>query len=360
LWPCKNITSLQMGRTVSRNGFTFIELIMVMSIIGIISIIAVPTFVNLQNEAKQKSELATVGAVRSGLYNYYIQSQMIKRSPLYPALLDSATNGAVSSLNPFFTNVLSISALRDWQKSGLAYAGPTSTVYTYNPGTGTFESDVSFLYGWSMNEGTGGTIGDSGYLGNIQGNTQWVDGKVGSALNFDTGTDGLGGYVQVPDSSALELTTAGTVESWIYADSLIPNQGAGIVHKGDAADFSDEAYSLQFWTGNTIALLVDSSPGSYQLIQSTVNLVPGQWYHVVGTWDSSGMRIYINGQLNNSNTVSVVAQKNSGALNIGAQLSSSYNSSLQNLGFNGIIDEVQVYDKALSADEISAYYSSTK
>jgi len=72
------------------------------------------------------------------------------------------------------------------------------------------------------------------------------------------------------------------------------------------------------------------------------------------------MRIYINGQLNNSNTVSVVAQKNSGALNIGAQLSSSYNSSLENLGFSGTIDEVQVFDKALSADEISAYYASTK
>ena len=212
---------------VSRNGFTLIEFIMVMLIIGILSVIAIPVYVNLQNEAKQKSELATVGAVRSGLYNYYIQSQMIKRSPLYPALLDSAANGPVSNSNPFFTNVLSMSALRDWQKTELAYAGPTSTVYTYNPSTGTFESDVNLLYSWSMNEGSGSTIGENSYLGNLQGDTQWVDGKVGSALNFGTGPDGLGGYAQVPDSSSLELTTAGTVESWIYADSLIPNQGAG-------------------------------------------------------------------------------------------------------------------------------------
>jgi len=78
-------------------------------------------------------------------------------------------------------------------------------------------------------------------------------------------------------------------------------RGKDIVHKGDATDFSDEAYSLQFWTGNTIALLVNAGSGSYQLIQSTSRSGrPNQWYHVVGTWDSSGMQIYINGQINNS------------------------------------------------------------
>ena len=345
---------------VSRNGFTLIEIIMVIVIIGIIAAVSIPAFVNLQNEAKQKSELSIIGAVKSGIHNYYAESMTLNRLPRYPVVLDNATNGPVSGSNQFFTNVLSMSALYDWQKTGLAYAGPTSTVYTYNPDTGTFESGVGLLYNWSMNEGTGGSIGESSYLGNIQGNTQWVAGKVGTALHFDAGPDGLGGYAQVPDSNSLELTTAGTVEAWIYADSLIPGQGEGIVHKGNATDFSDEAYSLQFWTGNTIALLVNTGSGSYQLIQSTVDLAPSQWYHVVGTWDSSGMQIYINGQINNSNTVSAVAQKSSGALNIGAQLSSSYNSSLKNLGFQGTIDEVQVYDKALSADEISAYYNSIK
>ena len=345
---------------ILHHGFTLIEIIMVILVIGIIAVIAIPVFFSLQDEAKQKSELSIVGAVKSGIHNYYAESLTLSRSPLYPAVLDNATDGSVSDSNQFFTNVLSMSALNNWQKTGLAYAGPTSTVYNYNPATGTFVSGVGLLYNWSMNEGTGGSIGESNYLGNIHGNTQWVAGKVGTALNFDAGPGGLGGYAQVPDSSSLDLTTSGTIEAWIYADSLISGQGEGIVHKGDATDFSDEAYSLQFWTGNTIALLVNAGSGSYQLIQSTVDLASNQWYHVVGTWDSSGMQIYINGQINNSNTISAVAQKNSGALNIGAQLSSNYNSSLNNLGFNGTIDEVQVYDKALSADEISAYYNSTK
>ena len=137
---------------VSRNGFTLIEIIMVIVIIGIIAAVSIPAFVNLQNEAKQKSELSIIGAVKSGIHNYYAESLTLSRLPRYPVVLDNATNGPVSGSNQFFTNVLSMSALYDWQKTGLAYAGPTSTVYTYNPSTGTFESDVNLLYSWRSEE----------------------------------------------------------------------------------------------------------------------------------------------------------------------------------------------------------------
>jgi len=342
-----------------KNGFTLIEMIMALVVIGIVAAISLSRFVAIQDRANQNAELSTAGAIRSGIYNYYLHSQVLNRDPQYPPALDTANNGPASSVNPFFSNVCSMSMVYDWEKTGLSYTGPAGAVYTYYPDTGRFESGLGLLYQWSMEEGAGGSIGEGDYLGQIHGNVQWQEGKVGTALNFKPGQDGLGGFAQVPDADVLDLTDAGTVEAWIYADSLVRNQGAGIVHKGDEENFSDEAYSLQFWTGNTIAMLVNNG-SKYELVRSTVDLVPNQWYHVVGTWDSTGMKVYLNGELNNSNTKQVVAQSSAGPLNIGAQLSQRYNPFYQNLPFDGSIDEVKVHDRALSIDEIKAYYNSTK
>lgn len=341
-------------------GFTFVEILIVMVILSIISGISTVVFISLRKDATKAAEDASVAAVRSGIQTYYLQSQTTMRMPEYPAQLDNAGDGSASYANPFFTNVLSSYIIGDWSKLGFAYKGPTGVVYTYTPSNGKFEIG-SAVYDWGMNEGSGTTTGSGDFLGTLNGNVTWQqNGKVGSDLHFGTSPGGLGGYVQVADSPALDLTSQGSVGAWIYADSLTPNAGAGIVHKGDKTDFSDEAYSLQFWTGNTIALLVDTAPGQYKLVQTTFNLQPGQWYYVVGTWDSSGMRIYVNGQLNNSNNTQVVAQNSSGNLNIGAQLSNSYSAQLQNLAFTGNIDEAQINNTAMSAADIAAYYNSTK
>ncbi|MCU0652212.1 MAG: LamG domain-containing protein [Candidatus Omnitrophica bacterium] len=330
---------------------------MAIVVLGIVAATIIPTFFDLQSEARYKAEQATVGAVRSGIQNYNMQSQLLNRQPRFPPALDSASDGAVSNINPFFTNVCMASAVYSWQKEGLVYTSPAGNIYTYDPENGIFQSGIGLIYGWSMNEGSGASIGESSYLGQVYGNAVWEEGKVGTALDFSLGADGLGGYVQVPDSYSLDLTTAGTVGAWIYADSLVSGQCAGIVHKGDEINFSDEAYSLQFWTGNKIALIVNNGPG-YDVVQSSTDLVAGQWYHVVGSWDASGMKMYVNGELSGSNSTQAVAQNSSGALNIGAQLSDSYSSFYKNMGFDGKIDEVKVYDRAISADEIKAYYNS--
>jgi len=125
--------------SIAARGFTLIELIVVIVIIGILAVTVVPKFYNLQSQSKEKSEQSTVGAVKSGLYVYYMQSKAQSRTPAYPAVLDSASDGAVSGSNKFFTNVLSMSELSDWSKSGFSYRGPTGATYTYNPDTGAFD-----------------------------------------------------------------------------------------------------------------------------------------------------------------------------------------------------------------------------
>ena len=334
-----------------QKAFTLIEVVIIIVIVGLLAAFVLVKYLNILPQATRANELSTVGAIRTAISLYGAESSTKSRTPRFPAVLDSAADGDVSPSSPFFTTVLSQPVRSNWSKSGLSYLSPTGTIYTYNPATGLFDANVGLVSNWNMNEGNGTTIGQGAYQGQIIGNAVWTSGKVGEALHFD----GVDSRVSVPDSPTLDLTTAGTVGAWIYMDSITPF--GGIIHKGDRPDFSDEAYTLQFWTGNTIILGLNN--GQY-MVQTTTAFAPNTWYYVVGTWDSTSMRVYVNGTLNNSTTNTGVAINSAGSLNIGAQTSTYYNGTYHNFPFQGVIDEASISNRALSSDEIKLYYNATK
>ena len=155
----------------------------------------------------------------------------------------------------------------------------------------------------------------------------------------------------------MNLSTGGSLEVLIKADTN--RVWAGVLHKGEKKDFSDEAYSLQFWGSEkkiSIYLLNDSL--NSLLLKSTDELELNTWYHIVATWDSENVKLYINGELNNSmaNTIGEV-RTTEGGLVIGAQLSEKYSDSYGNVGFDGIIDLVRIYNRALLDSEILSNYN---
>jgi hypothetical protein len=161
--------------------------------------------------------------------------------------------------------------------------------------------------------------------------------------------------IRVSPNSSLNLTNCGTIEAWIYLNSYA--NFAGIIHKGDKKDFSDEAYTLQLWNNNKLYFaLVNGS--SSRNIQSNVLLNTDQWYHVSASWNSSGMYLYLNGKMVASSTNSMslsysnLTDPDKNGLNIGRQLNEDYNSTYNKFTFDGYIDEVRIWKSCLSSYQI--------
>jgi len=167
--------------------------------------------------------------------------------------------------------------------------------------------------------------------------TTTSDAKYGRAGLFDGEDD----YVEVPDSDSLDITDAITIEAWINpqlqnSSGLSLKQIAGI--RGQYAFYINRSdLVLHFYTYPS---------GSTNGLSSTISLTKGKFYHVVATLDENGKKLYINGELDNSNDV---AGTQSRPYSFGIGGDPSYTPSRE---FNGIIDELRIYNRALSPTEI--------
>lgn len=193
---------------------------------------------------------------------------------------------------------------------------------------------------WPLDEGSGSVAGDisgNGNDGTIYG-ASWVDGAVGEALQFDGSND----YVGVPNSSSLQISGAITVEAWVYRHSQ--SRDEMIVSKRSG----ETGFILYFYWGHNKAVFCTGST-SLSGVESTIDIEANTWYHIAGTYDGEVRRIYINGVLNNSQAAAGQLASNTVGLTIGKyNLGSSHY-------FDGVIDEVRIYSRALSQSEIEEH-----
>jgi len=201
---------------------------------------------------------------------------------------------------------------------------------------------------WKFDDGTGTSAldftgkGHTCTLMNLNTSTCWVTGKMIGGLRFSGGNN----HAKTPQATDLNFATAGTVSAWIYTYAY--TSFAGILHKGSATNFSDEEYSLQFWSGNKIYWGVTKTGGGTVSVTSPSAIPLNTWKHLCGTWDATAMKLYIDGT-QVATRVGTTALKAAGALNIGAQLDVS-----PFYAFNGIIDDVRIYNRAISDAEVTA------
>ena len=215
------------------------------------------------------------------------------------------------------------------------------------PPTSSFESGI-----WHLDENSGSTAYDSSNNNNdgtINGAT-WTSGQVNSALRFD-GTDD---YVEVPhDDSLAGFTEAFTVHGWIRLDDITSRQS--IIHKYDTSN-NQRGWFVEY--DDSIIKFFASPDGiNYEYWQTPLNPTAYTWYHFAVVWETNQLpTFYIDGSSGPTWGTAIISQiyNNSGApLHIGRSTYSSYRY------FDGKIDEVYIYSRALSAQEVLDYYDST-
>ncbi len=127
-----------MKRLRSQDGFTLIELVIIILVLGILAATAIPKFYDMSAKAKAAAEKGVVGGVRGGIAISYA-SNLLAGSTNFPADLGGAV-GAAAPGNLLFSNVISPGVDADWTRGAAnLFVGPAGGSYTYTAASGTFQ-----------------------------------------------------------------------------------------------------------------------------------------------------------------------------------------------------------------------------
>ncbi len=204
------------------------------------------------------------------------------------------------------------------------------------------QADDTLILALSFDEGQGDVAGDSsqfGFDGTVLG-AQWVNGKFGNGMSFD----GVDDSVEVADASELRLLDGGTVMAWANILGGGHASWPRLIHKSNTTGGTGPAYEILFDRANGDA--VRSCLGGE--CQSYVPLDRDTWYHIAMTFDGTTIKIYVDGEPSGENPqLGPVIDSPDLALVIG----NSFNGERQ---FEGSIDEVRIWSRVLSVDEIKA------
>jgi len=190
------------------------------------------------------------------------------------------------------------------------------------PGSGTTWTDLS-------GNGNNGTLENGvGY-----------NSSNGGSLTFDGGDD----YVNCLAQSSGSFTQSG----WIKTNNVSTYRS--IISWGQHLSQKDRTLWLNVTTG-TAALYFYATNDN--MISGTTNCADNNWHYIVGTWDGTTGRIYVDGRLENSGSLTAAAYTYS-STNIGRNISGSYR-------WNGNISQVSIYNKALTASEIQQNFNALR
>jgi hypothetical protein len=238
-----------------------------------------------------------------------------------------------------------------WSGPGIAKATvPQSRLY---PAGGSPPPQPTGLVArWRMDE-TGGTVAadasGNGNTGTLRNGAGWTPGRIGGALRLD----GVDDHVSVNDSASLSSPASQiTVACWAYRTG---NKGAWqtLATRQRGVQWDDQWFlgfnNNQYWFG------VHTTAGYPQAAGPLAPL--NQWVHVAGTYDGATVRLFVNGVQVATAAGSGTILREAKPLLIGAGMNDA--TGIAGDGFLGWMDDVRLYNRALSASEIQALYAGT-
>jgi hypothetical protein len=192
---------------------------------------------------------------------------------------------------------------------------------------------------WKFDETDGTTAKDSSgfsHNGKLVGNAGWSSGKLGGAIKLD----GQGSFVRITNRAAFNMGNQVTVAGWVNVHS-VPSEWMAIATKGDNA-----------WR---LSMMMQErrfhfSVNDWNLVQLNGNVVvePDTWHHVAGVYDGREIRLYVDGKLDSKQSWTQGIGRNNAEVLIGE------NAERKGRCFDGLLEDVRIYNYALSQSEIKA------
>lgn len=230
-------------------------------------------------------------------------------------------------------------------------------------------NDAGLAGSWHFEETSGtvsGTVADTsgngnyGTLTNITGPNGIVAGNTGNAISLDGSAD----YVSIgnPVPASLQIQNELSLEAWIYATAY-PGSSTLSVIVGCQRDTNTAGYAIHLdgrtnpdgQTSPAGHIHFQMGNGTYYTTNANAQVPLNQWVHVAATRKANeAAKVYYNGVLQPSTSIS---GWNGSLTYTNAELAIGRQSDYANRYFGGTIDEVRIYSRALSAEEIKAHYT---
>jgi hypothetical protein len=195
--------------------------------------------------------------------------------------------------------------------------------------------DPSLAAYWKFDENSGSAAADAsghGNTGTLFNGPVWSAGKIGGCLRFNGSTT----YIDCGNGASLNPGSQLSVAAWI-------NMNAGSTSASQEILSKSSQYHFRVQAGGKLRFAVGSAT-----LNGTSVLSTNTWHYVAATYDGAEMKLYVNGVLDGTLSNAALMSNNGLNVRLGARDSSTP------LCFNGLLDEVRVYNRAISAAEIGS------
>ncbi|MGW0802631.1 LamG-like jellyroll fold domain-containing protein [Nonomuraea sp. NPDC002799] len=213
--------------------------------------------------------------------------------------------------------------------------------WSFTTGADTPPPVPGLVAAYGMNEGSGTSVADSsGQNPGTGSSIAWANGKYGKALSFN----GSPSMVTVAHAASLRLTTGMTLSAWVNPVTVTGTPWKSVVTK----ELTGEGASYALYAANGDALpsgWVQTDPETPAMAAGTAPLTVNTWSHLALTYDGATLRLFVNGQQAGQTALSGSLYDDGNPLRIGGN-------TVWKEYFNGLIDEVRIYNRAQSTAEI--------
>lgn len=171
-------------------------------------------------------------------------------------------------------------------------------------------------------------------------------------------------HIRVPYSSVLMPTAAVSLSAWFRANTAVltgsqAQRIAGNIDSGDGYGLIVNGPTSTDACGTSVLCFRAKVNGTVIPVTTPISgLVDGTWYLVTGTFDGTNLRLYLNGSLVNTSSSVGTMSVSTSSVCIGARPNGNVSCNANYLSGNGAVDEVRIYNRALSTGEVQMLYTS--